>query len=90
MMASYNIEWKHSAKKELKKLPRTTISKIITAVEELPKNLFPKGSRKIIGAEHTYRIRIGDYRIVYSVEFGKLVIEIIRVRHRKNVYKNLA
>ena len=89
-MVSYKIEWKHSATKELKRLPKPVIPKIIAAVEGLPENPRPKGSRKIIGAEHTYRIRIGDYRIVYSIEYGRLTIEIIRVGHRKNVYKNLA
>ncbi len=89
-MASYNIEWKHSASKELKKLPKSRIAKVITAVEGLAENPFPSGSRKIVGAEHTYRMRIGDYRIVYSVEFDKLVIIVIKVGHRKDVYKNLA
>ena len=88
-MAIYSIEWKHSARKELKKLPKYLIPKILITVEGLIENPFPKGSRKIIGAKHIYRIRVGDYRIVYSVKSGKLVIEIIRVSHRKSVYRNL-
>jgi len=88
-MALFNIEWKHSARKELKKLPKTMIAKVIGSVEELAKNPFPNGSRKIIGAEHTYRIRIGEYRILYSVESGKLVIVVLRIGHRKDIYKNL-
>ncbi len=87
MTGLYDVRWKHSARKELKKLPRETIPKIITTVEELSENPYPQGNKKIIGSEHTYRVRVGDYRIVYSVESGELVIEIIRVRHRKNVYK---
>ncbi|MCB2262712.1 MAG: type II toxin-antitoxin system RelE/ParE family toxin [Candidatus Thiosymbion ectosymbiont of Robbea hypermnestra] len=89
-MASYSIEWKHSAKKELRKLPDYMIRKVILSIDGLSKNPIPKGSRKILGTEHTYRIRVGDYRIVYSLDSGKLVVEIIRVSHRKNVYKNLA
>ncbi len=88
-MALYDIEWKRSARKELKKLPRETIPKVMTAIGGLAEYPHPIGSRKIIGSEHACRIRIGDYRIVYSVESGRLVIEIIRVRHRKDVYRNL-
>lgn len=88
-MASYSIEWKSSAKKELRRLPKKLISNIITAVEALKDNPYPAGSKKIIGTEHTYRRRISDYRIVYSIENKHLVIEIIRVGHRKDVYRNL-
>ena len=88
-MDFYKIEWKHSARKELKRLEKKIIPRIIEAVEALSKNPYPPGFRKITGAEHTYRIRIGEYRIVYSVESKRLIIEIIRVGHRKNVYKKL-
>ncbi len=47
----------------------------------------PPGSRKLIGSEHTYRIRVGDYRVIYDVQGSNLVIEIIRVGHRKDVYQ---
>lgn len=88
-MVSYSIEWKSSAKKELRQLPKKAINNIITAVEKLPNNPHPTGSRKIIGTEHTYRQRMGDYRVVYSIENNRLVIEIVRVGHRKDVYKNI-
>ena len=88
-MGSYNIEWKSSAKKELRRLPKKTIENIIAAVEKLSSDSRPGGSKKIIGTEHTYRQRIGDYRIVYSIESNRLIIEIIRVGHRKDVYRNI-
>lgn len=90
MMDSYKIEWKHSAKKELKRMPKATISKILTAVESLSENPFPRGIRKIIGTENIFRMRIGDYRIVYFVESNKLIIQIIKVGHRRDIYKKLA
>ena len=65
-MAFYKIEWKNSAVKELRRLPKRLVAKIISATEELTENPFPAGSRKIIGAKHTYRIRMGDYRIVFG------------------------
>jgi mRNA interferase RelE/StbE len=83
----YNIEWKHSATKELRQLPGQVISRVLRAVEELRNNPFPSGVRKLAGAEHTYRLREGSYRIIYSVYASRLIIEIVRVGHRKDVYK---
>lgn len=86
-MASYKIEWKNSAYKELQKLPRPTIVKVVAAVSDLANDPFPHGVKKLVGSEYTYRIRIGDYRVVYEVFENKLIIEIVRVRHRKDVYR---
>ena len=88
-MAFYKIEWKHSAEKELRKLGKTTIQRIIKVVENLSSNPYPVGSRKLQSSEHLYRIRVGDYRVVYSVENNILLIEVIRVGHRKDIYKKL-
>jgi mRNA interferase RelE/StbE len=86
-MASYKIEWKSSAAKELRKLDKGVIFRIIKAVDELSKNPIPSGSRKLRGAEFTYRIRTGNYRIIYSIHSNKLIIEIIRIGHRRDVYR---
>ncbi len=85
----YKILWKNSARNELKKLGKEVIPKILEAVESLSTNPFPAGVRKISGSNYTYRIRIGEYRIVYSVISSTLIIEIIRVGHRKDIYKKL-
>ncbi len=87
-MESFSIKWKSSAKKELKKIDRTEISKIINEIEKLSKEPYPTNHKKLLGTEHIYRIRVGNYRIIYSVVNDELVIEVIRVRHRKEVYKN--
>ncbi|WP_460035313.1 type II toxin-antitoxin system RelE family toxin [Methylothermus subterraneus] len=87
-MASYRIEWKRSAEKELRQLPKTVIPKILKKVTALANDPHPPGSRKLRGASHTYRLRTGDYRIVYSVLADVLIIEIIRVGHRKAIYRN--
>jgi mRNA interferase RelE/StbE len=86
-MGSYRIEWKRSAVKELRQLPKSAISRISKAVERLSTDPYPAGARKLTGSEHTYRIRIGAYRIVYSVTAPELVIEIVRVKHRKDAYR---
>ena len=73
--------------KEIQKLPRPLITKIVSAVDNLSSNPFPQGVRKLVGTENTYRIRIGDYRVLYNLIEQKVIIEIIRVGHRKDVYK---
>jgi len=88
-VGSYKVVWKSSAKKELKRLPKKIIESILSAVEVLPNNIHPIGSKRILGTEHTYRQRVGNYRIVYSVERKYLIIEIIRVSHRKGVYRRI-
>ncbi len=86
-MASYTIEWKRSAVKELKQLPQDAIARIVKAVEQLSANPYPAGVKKLIGSEHTYRLRVGTYRVVYTLQANVLVITVIRVGHRKDVYK---
>ncbi len=88
-MDSFKVQWKNAAKKELKKLDKPSILKILTVVESLAETLYPHGVKKIQGMEQAYRIRVGDYRIVYTVETSVLLIEIIRVRHRKEIYKKI-
>ena len=85
--SEYNIEWKRSATKELRRLPGDVMVRILRAVEGLRTNPFPVGVRKLSGAEHTYRIREGSYRVIYSVYASRLIVEIIRVGHRRDVYK---
>lgn len=86
-MDSYKIEWKSSAIKELKKLDKRAISRIIKSIEELKESPFPSGCKKLQGSYNTYRYRIGQYRIIYSIYANKLIIEIIRIGHRRDVYK---
>jgi len=86
-MGSFNIQWKRSARKELKKLGKKVIPRIVHAVDLLADEPHPSGSRKLVGSEHIYRIRVGDYRVVYSMLDDVLCVEIIRVGHRKDVYR---
>ena len=83
---SYNIEWKHSAARELRQLPREAMLRILQAVEQLATALYPHRVRKLVDSEHTYHIRVGDYRVVYNVVSSTLIIQIIRVGHRRDIY----
>jgi len=86
-MTTYDIKWKSSSIKELKRLDRPIIPRIIQAIESLAINPFPFGSRKLKGSDHSYRIRVGDYRIVYTVFQEQPIVEISRIRHRSSVYR---
>lgn len=86
-MDTYKIEWKRSATKELRKLPRQMISKVVAAVDSLSSNPYPQGVRKLVSTENSYRIRVGDYRVLYNIVEKKLIVEIIRVGHRKDIYR---
>jgi len=59
----------------------------MTEVELLADEPFPHGCDKLAGSDHTYRIRVGDYRVVYEVFTNSKIVEIQRVRHRKDVYR---
>lgn len=84
---AYTIEIKQSAKKELLRLPSSIAEKIIGQIRLLADNPRPSGCKKLVGAEHIYRIRINDYRVVYSLFDKQLIIEIIKIGHRKETYR---
>lgn len=86
-MEQFAIEWKNSAKKELKKLPKSAIIKVLAAVEILASEPRPPNSKKLVGADRIFRLKIGEYRVIYQTVQHTLIIEIIRVRHRKDVYR---
>ena len=86
-MTIYDIEWKSSALKELKRLDRPIIPRIIQAIESLSLNPYPLGYRKLKGGDHSYRIRVGEYRIVYIVLPKQSLVEINRIRYRSSAYR---
>lgn len=86
-MGLYKVEWKKSAKKELKKLDKQVIPRILQAVENLAENPYSSDSKKLVGSDSIYRIRIGDYRIIYNIESSVLTIEVIKVAHRREIYR---
>lgn len=66
-MASFRIEWRKSTKKDLRRISPGDVSRIVAAVESLGNDPFPSGYAKLSGSERAYRIRVGDYRIIYEV-----------------------
>ena len=88
-MKEYRIEFKQDALKALRVMPEIVYRNIQEAVLALRAEPFPHGYEKMRGYAGYYRIRVGKYRILYHVSTKIRVIIIIRVLHRKDVYKNL-
>ena len=88
-MTSYKIVFKLSVEKDLRSLPKATISHIFQHIEQLKDEPYPRQSIKLSGAEHLYRLRVGDYRIIYSVAQEERQIIVHYVRHRREVYRKL-
>ena len=85
-MASYVVALTSSAEKELKRLPGNLVERIIPRLERLGSNPRPAGC-KIKGGDREWRIRVGDYRVVYTIDDSKRLVEVTRVRHRSEVYE---
>ena len=86
-MASYRIEFARSAEKDLRKIAKKEIPRILRAVEALADEPRPSGAKKLTGSERTYRIRTGGYRVVYEVEDGILVVLVVRIASRGDAYR---
>jgi mRNA interferase RelE/StbE len=88
-MTSYNISLKPSVEKDLRPLPKSVVARVIEQIERLKTEPFPRQAIKLSGAERLYRIRVGDYRIVYEVDPKARQVMIHYVRHRREVYRSL-
>lgn len=86
-MANYKIEISSSAEKTLKKIPKKDILKVVQTIQQLAIDPHPQGSRKLQGEENVYRVRQGNYRVIYEVQNKKLLILVLKIGHRKDIYK---
>lgn len=85
-MAEYSITFARSARRELEVLDSSVIPRILSKIEALAAHPRPHGSRKLTGEKHLWRIRIGDYRVIYSILDKERRIDITAVRHRREAY----
>lgn len=85
-MASYRIEIKRSAAKEIADLPKADCQRVVAKVQVLASDPRPDGCEKLSGAEK-YRIRQGNYRILYEIEDASKIVTIVKVGNRKDVYR---
>jgi len=88
-MGLFKIEFKHSAERDIRKVNPALISNILKRIETLSHNPFPRQSLKLSGTEATYRLRVGNYRVIYEVNIEKKIIVIHYIRHRREVYRKL-
>ncbi len=90
MKHPYKIELDSRVKKDLKSIPSQDIKRIKSAISELSSNPRPSGCTKLKGKNRDYfRIRVGNYRIIYLIEDDLLLILVVRVGHRQEIYRNL-
>ena len=89
----YIIEFTNKAEKDLGKLPKQTIARILDKIDKLVDDPRPSGHKKLNdfhvpnAPDDFYRIRIGDYRVIYAIEEEIITITVVKVAHRKEVYK---
>lgn len=83
---TYAVDYTPAARRTLRKLPASVQKIIHLAVEGLGAEPRPSGSRKLTGSEF-WRLRVGDYRVVYAIEDGRLVVLVVKVAHRREVYR---
>lgn len=83
----YTVELSRIAQKALKDIPQADVRKICDKIEKLKKEPLPNGSEKLAGNDDLYRIRSGDYRIIYQIWKKKLIILVLKIGHRREVYR---
>ena len=85
-MALYRVIVKQSVFKDLKKLRKKDVKRILTAIQALAENPRPPQAKKLSGQDR-YRIRQGNYRILYSIEDDRLIVCVVKVGDRRDVYR---
>ena len=86
-MAKYKITIKKSAAKELEDIPKKDLRRIVKRIQSLAANPRPHGSQKLSNNEQ-YRVRQGDYRVVYCVDDKKFLVDIVKIGHRREIYRS--
>ena len=86
-MKQYNVILSPKVQKSIKILPNDYVVKIHKSLFSLSLNPRPFGSVKLAGSENHYRIRVGIYRIIYSIKDNILIVEVIKIDHRRNIYR---
>ena len=86
-MAKYRVEVSASADRQLRKLDRPDQIRVLRAAQALATDPFPPGYRKLQGYDDVFRIRVGVYRVLYSFDQSRIVVVVLKIGHRKDVYR---
>lgn len=85
---TYRIDFTTAAARQIKKLPRPARERVLQLIEGLAEDPRPPGARKLVGEETAWRVRAGDYRIIYDLFDDELAITVVRAGHRRDVYES--
>jgi len=88
-MGSWQIEIDRRAEKALNRMPANLRRRILAATVRLTEDPFPPGFTKLVGYENLYRIRVGDWRVLYSIEQDRLLILVVGIGPRGRIYRNV-
>ena len=84
---AYSVEFAPSTARDFRKLTREVQHRLARAIDELGANPRPRGAKKLQGEDDIWRIRAGDYRIIYEIQERRLVVMVVRVAHRREAYR---
>jgi mRNA interferase RelE/StbE len=85
----YTLQLRPAAARAIRKLPKSIAARIKVATDELLDDPWPPGARKLKGRPDWYRVRVGDYRIVYTILDGQLVLLVLAIGHRREIYHDI-
>jgi len=88
MSKEYSVIINSNVAKQMQKIPSKTQEKIKLAIRNLANNPKPPNCKKLQGFDHTWRVRVGDYRIIYEIYDNKVQVIVIKVKHRRDVYRD--
>ena len=83
----YDVYLERAAERDLTRLPVETFDRIVPRIRALAENPRPVGCRKLAGSENDWRIRIGDYRVIYEIDEDEKAVRVFRIRHRREAYR---
>ena len=86
-MARYEVEITRTAERQLKRLELPDHVRVVRSILDLAIDPYPRGSRKLSGYDDVFRIRVGRFRVIYSVSGTKLIVIILKIGHRKDIYR---
>lgn len=86
---AYDVQYDPKALKELTRLDKRVARRIVRAVDALTADPRPSGARTLVGYPDLWRIRIGDYRVIYTIRDAELLVLALRIAHRSGVYRNM-
>jgi mRNA interferase RelE/StbE len=87
---AYSLDFTTAAIRDLKHLPKDVQKDVATTIDALADDPRPKGYEKIAGSSDVYRVRCGDYRVLYQIDDDVLMVLVVRARHRREVYKHIS